>query len=144
MGRGVPPGNKTPVSAKRCKPRKKAEGPALHGNQGLGESRGWCCFRLHVKTWGLLSFLLLLSSPLKLPQATWVSPSITVATVTLTTNIEDSLGHRNPLSWSQAPYQGLQDQPESPRPQWPCHSGTPSCLFPWQHRDPVCLHPWLL
>lgn len=103
MGRGVPPGNKIPVSAKECKPRERTEGPALHGSRKMGLVWRLGRFRRHTKTWSLLQFLILLSSKLKLAQATGVSPPITVATVTLTATVTDSLGHRNSLCWSQPP-----------------------------------------
>ena len=134
-------GTKSLSRQKSANPERKERVLPSMAARRWGESGGWGCFRRHTKTWSLLQFLLVLGSELKLAP---VSPPITVATVTLTTTVTDSLGHRNPLCWSQSPLQALRDQTDSPRPPWPCHSGIPNRSFPWQHRDQVCLPLWLL
>lgn len=110
MGRGVPPGNKIPVLAKGCKPRKKAKGSWAPWQPEDGVNLETGPVQAAHKDLEPVAMPCLTSSVLKLAQATWVSSSISVATVRLTTTITDSLGHGNPLCQSQSHSQTLQDR----------------------------------
>lgn len=108
MGQGVPPGNKIPVLAKGCKPKEKAKRSWSPWQPEGGVSLKSGPVQAAQKDLEPVAMLYLTSSVLKLAPVTWVSFSITVATVRLTATITDSLGHGNPLCWSQSPSQTLQ------------------------------------